>query len=270
MLGSIIINIFAYVPFILGGIAIYRWFQKSRYLPQVPRNRNVTSEHRITKWSLTKIAKKIVKKQVLTTEEKRIFKESFGLDPDQYLLQESEKYSSVNFSATNGKPIFGETKIRQNPDGLLYFSVNYQTHPQKTFKLIEYNWDGPRLETSYKTVGTSKNKHLIPIINQKRVSESKTEATTKEYATLGKLTLLDTKTNEKVICEGYIDTVKNNIISGFKLWPYIQPVEQVSVTEQNGQVEDFDTSIRKLKLLLDDQIITEDEFNEKKKQLLNL
>ncbi|MFD1471214.1 SHOCT domain-containing protein [Companilactobacillus mishanensis] len=250
--------------YVLIGFLIYRWHLIRKYLPQVTRNKYVMNDKRISKFALAKISKKIALKRPLTDDEKRIFKESSKLDSEEYLLQQKEKFNSVNFEATNGMPVGGATKIRQTEDQLLYFSIDYQPDPSEKYKLIEYDWSGPRYETTYTTTGTSKNKHLAPVFKHKRVSKSQTKEKTVELATLGKLVLLNVETKEKVYCEGNINSMMNSAISGFKRWPNessaIHTVNNISLEK----------SLRELKSLHNDGIITSSEFEAKKKQLLGI
>lgn len=224
---------------------------------------------KIPRKQLVIITNKLMSLQKLNNDEQKIVNEYGRNDYNNSLINARELKHATLYTSSNGMPHSGKLYIRQDKDNLVYFSEFYQEKPSKLYKLVKYEWNGPRYETSYTTTGTSKNKHLVPIINQKRTSTSRTRAKTTEHATLGKLTLVNVRTNNHIVSEGMINTQQNSVISAFKLWrdaPNQALTSKRVSSAPNTSLDD----LTKLKSLLDKGVITQSDFDAKKKQILGL
>ncbi|WP_256210910.1 SHOCT domain-containing protein [Oenococcus oeni] len=219
------------------------------------------SGKKISKHYLLSSAKKIKNNQPITNDEQYAFTAATGLTTNDYLTEESEKERTTYYIPSNGMPIKGKTKIREKENGLIYFSQYFEKDPVQTYKIVEFDWNGPQYTTRLETTGSSKNKHLVPIIKQKRTTNLHTTETKTEDGSLAKLILLDTNTKQKIVSETKLFSAQNNIISAFKIWDQdIKPIAHNSIADQ----------IKEVKNLLDQNLITESEFSAKKKQLLGL
>lgn len=266
---------------IIIGFIWYLWsvnaeLNYKKYLPELPVMNDPKTNKPVSKQKLLKVARKIEKKVSLDDTDIAMLRNAYSMTLEDYKVEESEKHDSSIYTPTNEVPINSETKIRQNADGLIYFSKQYQKKPDHLYKLLDYSWGGPRYETTYNTTTTSKNKHLVPIINQKRTGTSTTTSSTTAHATLGQLLLIDLDNNDKILSEANIDSDQNNVISRFKLWP--DTSNQQNSQDKNNEDSNNSSSsstdlldeLPKLKKMLDDGILTQDEFDAKKKQILGI
>lgn len=266
---------FLIIFFIILGYVFYLWYANTKsnykkYLPELEIGKDPETNKEIDKGKLLKIAKKINSNGSLTDEESKTLLSAYGMNSDDYKIEEAEKHNSTKYSSTNEIPVSGETKIRQNADGYVYFSKLYQKDPDHLYKVIDYSWGGPRYETTYSTTTTSKNKHLVPIINQKRTGTSKTTSTTTAHATLCQLLLIDMNTNDKILSEANIDSEQNKVISRFKIWADTSNQHKAENVMNSNNSSDNAEKLRQLKSLLDDGILTQEEFDAKKKQILGI
>ncbi|OIM14007.1 hypothetical protein ATX55_10150, partial [Oenococcus oeni] len=197
------------------------------FIPDVNINKKARdkSGKKISKHYLLSSAKKIKNNQPITNDEQYAFTAATGLTTNDYLTEESEKERTTYYIPSNGMPIKGKTKIREKENGLIYFSQYFEKDPVQTYKIVGFDWNGPQYTTRLETTGSSKNKHLVPIIKQKRTANLHTTETKTEDGSLAKLILLDTNTKQKIVSETKLFSAQNNIISAFKIWDQdIKPI----------------------------------------------
>ncbi|KER96969.1 SHOCT domain-containing protein [Oenococcus oeni] len=261
--------VFIIIIFILG--IIYKLYKDNQLLYSYAPNVNIDKkaiDKNGEKYSyryFLKVLNKVRNGQPISDYDNDMIIKMTGLDKNGYIKEEKERiHRTTIYIPSNGVPYKGASKIRETTNGLIYFSNLYQEKPTVLFKILEYGWTGPQYSRSYSTTSTSKNKHLIPIVNQKRTASSNTTETKTEEGSLARIVLLRTDTNEKIVSESIIKSFQNNIISAFKIWEVSNPITK------KEKKKSIASSLRELKSLLDDEIITKEEFKAKKKQVLGL
>ena len=179
-------------------------------------------------------------------------------------------------------------EIRQREDGLI-FPPN---RPNHLFEVVSFDWDGAKFETVVKTetVGTTKTKKkgrgtgalvgtliapgvgtavgaLVGTGNKEGKSNVQTieKSETFEVPTLATMTIRHVESGETAFIqvEGMEDTIKP-----FKA--FAEAVMAMKGAAPQVQAQDPYEEVKKAKELLDMGIITQDEFNQKKKELLGL
>lgn len=165
-------------------------------------------------------------------------------------------------------------------------AVYFEGKSDQLFLIGEYQWEGPKFTTqavtSSQVVGGSNSLKraavggmiggrrgaLVGAATSKpgRVVEQTTQEQVEEPA-LAKVTLVNKISNQATVVSFMITTAVHNKLMELKRVPVTAPqVEQVTEVKQ----EDPMIEIRKFKNLLDDGIITQEEFDKKKKELLGL
>ena len=206
----------------------------------------------------------------------------------------------VSVKITSGKNFlnlgaFSDTAtIRQNSEGQIYFDK-----VDGFFEIIDYQWDGPK----YKTVSTSntkesskgkdKTKHkgglggavigtvLMPgvgtavgyaltrkkQVDKKGQSESNTVESTseEEIQTNAKLTFRNISTGESFVIGFLCDTAVDGELANFNM-----NTTRTVTSEEVDQQKDKVSLMKEYKELLDAGIISQEEFYQKKKEILGL
>lgn len=167
----------------------------------------------------------------------------------------------------------------QQYDGKLYFDND----TKQLFSLINYFWEGPVYKDISETVTTDRGNSGLggavlggivggntgaivgAIAGKSNDSTSKTiHHKDVEQPALAKMTLKDLKTKKEMTIEFLATTSENSIIKKM-MGDY---ADNLAPRELN--LDDISIKLTKLKQLLDEGILTQEEFDVKKKQLLNL
>lgn len=189
--------------------------------------------------------------------------------------------------------IFSSTiTMRQNSDGYIYFD----TMPEELFTLNDYSWDGPQYKNVTTTQETGKHKDktkrkgglgaaavgtlLFPgvgtaigyAVGSKKVTKGKnktdivTNENLEEIDSAASIQLKNIKTGETFSFGFKCNTNINVELDAFN-WDNLPEIQEQSA--QNVQSESDKISLLKqYKELLDSGIITQEEFDQKKQELL--
>lgn len=235
-------------------------------------------------WLIKSNNKKKLEKELkgMNEEERKLATESVR----RVLLQDITNHFSIGIGKSSAV-------MCQRKDGTVFFDKNYS----QQFVLTDYEWGGAEFNESVvsKTKGNDKSKTkrtgratgallgtliapgvgtivggMVGTGNKKTKGKNESETVQtvnkKEVKTLAALKLVDKNTNEKVIIGFECDSKKDIEIRSFVF----------EETEDDTNVDypvDEKTSIQLLKEykdLLDEGIITQEEFDKKKKELLNI
>lgn len=182
--------------------------------------------------------------------------------------------------------------MRQNADGYIYFD----TMPEEIFTLNDYSWEGPR----YKNVTTTQEKGkykdktkrkgglgaaavgtlLMPGVGtaigyatgSKKVTKGKhtnnvvTDENQEEIDGTASIQLKNVKTGE-TFSFGFVCNTKINVELDAFDWNNL-PESQEQITQNVQSESDKIKLLKQYKDLLDSGIISQDEFNQKKRELL--
>lgn len=173
----------------------------------------------------------------------------------------------------------GKVKITQNEMGFVYFSSNKEIF----FELVSFEWKGPKINESQVTITKKKGTIGRAIVGgaiagplgsvvgaSSAGSESETYTEIDESFSHGVITLnsihnqdrlrveLALKEDQAIILKQMMDFVSTGDYS-----------DQLNSEVEKLEIDSIE-KIRKYKQLLDEGILTQEEFDEKKKQLLNL
>ena len=212
------------------------------------------------------------------------------------LLAEQRTQTHANFMITNGyNSVHGTPNVGmyQRADGSVYFNQN----GNDSFTLLEYIWNGPRYQTVTNTVSntsgtkTTKGKSgkmatgavigtlLLPGVgtavgaaigasgkrkqNLNTATVSSEASQSVEELTPATIRLKNNNTGEYVSIVIACNTIVDSQIKGFRFFP------ETTTPSISANTADALGEIKSLKELLDMGALTQEEFDHKKKQLLN-
>lgn len=172
-----------------------------------------------------------------------------------------------------------QTRLYQQFDGKVYFDDDIK----QLFEIIEYHWDGPTYkdisETVTKDTGDSGigdavlggllaggTGAVVGAISGKKNDSKSTTIHHKdvEQPSLAKLFLKDLKSNNEMVIEFMVLSSDNDILVT------MSGKDNFSEEQSLKYEESYISELRELKYLLDEGIITREEFNKKKEELLGL
>lgn len=174
-------------------------------------------------------------------------------------------------------PRIGLSEIVQNKEGTIYFSSNKKI----LFELVGLEWDGPEYKETQVT--TTKKKGTLgravtggllagPIGALAGASTAKSNSETNTYkeerSKYGDLHLFRLDTNEPLTINILIKSSQAEVI--YQMLEYAGVEPETPTEEQPEKSTDPIAQLRDYKQLLDEGIITQDEFDTKKKQLLDI
>lgn len=175
------------------------------------------------------------------------------------------------------RPLTGDVTLQQNEDGSIYFSSNKKLF----FRFESFEWNGP--ECRENQVTTTKKKGTIGRAAAGGIlagpvgaltgastakSSSKTETYTEERFKNAHLHLIRLDTNDPLTITILIKSSQAEVIYQMMEYAGVKPV--TSVEDQSQQNADPISQLREYKQLLNEGIITQEEFDVKKKQLLDI
>lgn len=186
------------------------------------------------------------------------------------MLQINSGFQQINATSTS--------TMFQRQDGTVYFNTNFNDR----FLFIDYSWSGPMYETMTNSTTNSSGQEVskrygVGIVagsvagatgkgKKNKRYQSNTSSIQRQTEILTPATLkfknMDTNTIVSIVigCNTLIDSQ----IKGMQI------IKEQSVREASDDATDALKGIKALKELLDMGAITQDEFEQKKKQLLGL
>lgn len=213
------------------------------------------------------------------------------------LLAEQQTQTRANFLITTGSSLVHSvqnTSMFQRSDGTVYFNQNSEDN----FTLLEYLWNGPKYQhttnTTSNTSGSEKTNGksgkmmtgavigtlLMPGVGtavgaaigaggkKKKQLNSSTVSTSTSHSieefTPATIKLKNNGTGEYVSIVIACNTIIDSQIKGFRFFPEREQTTQSISKDATDALK----GIKALKELLDMGAITQDEFEQKKKQLL--
>lgn len=199
----------------------------------------------------------------------------------------------VKISGNIGQPPNGIIKLSQNSEGAIFINNNNEIQ----FRLLDYSWSGPLYNTisNSSTVGKTKGKTkrkgrllgavvgtvLLPGVgtvigaahgtgNKKHASTSQTDTITKdtnvEMAAPATIQLENLQTKEVLVISCDLKSQENGDLLSLRKVSNFYEQESPKITQSSDPYEE----IKKAKELLDMGILTQEEFDLKKKELLGL
>lgn len=214
--------------------------------------------------------------------------------------QVRNKEHHISLTITSGKNELGlgmfssGVVMRENADGLVYFD----TLPDRFFALKGFEWDGPMYKDvvieNTKDKSKTKTKHkgglggavvgtlLMPGIGtaigyaatRKKVDNTKgniqtvSNSSQEEVMSPATIELADVDTGSKIVFGFDCNTQISNELRNFN-WSK-KETSTVEVMQDVSNQQDKVTLLKQYKELLDSEIITQEEFEQKKKELLGL
>ena len=182
-----------------------------------------------------------------------------------------------SYNKTIKRPLAGDVTFFQNEDG----SVSFSSNKKIIFRFESFEWDGPEYRESQVT--TTKNKGTLgrataggilagPVGALAGASTSKSKSETRSYKEEqfknAYLHLIRLDTSEPITITILIKSSQAEVI--YQMLEYAGVEPETPSEEQPEKSSDLIAQLRDYKQLLDEGIITQEEFDAKKRQLLDL
>ena len=182
-----------------------------------------------------------------------------------------------SYNKTIKRPLTGDVTLSQNEDGSICFSSNKKL----IFRFESFEWNGSEYRENQVT--TTKKKGTLgravaggvlagPVGALTGASTAKSTSETRSYKEEhfknAQLHLIRLDTNEPLTITILIKSSQAEVI--YKMMEYAGVKPETSVEDQSQQNAVPISQLREYKQLLDEGIITQEEFDVKKKQLLNI